>query len=195
MSKIIEKIEFIYQFLNKPKIIGAIIPSSKYLTKKILSFVDFNKGGIVLLEYGPGTGPFTSEIVKYLKPMDQLIVIELNPKFATDLKEKFKNHKNVKIYEDCVANTKNILDKEGVKDVDYIISGIPFSSLPKDVTQDILISTKSIMSNTTLFLTFQYSKFKKSTFEKYFKIINIKFVLQNIPSAYVFCMNKINNID
>ena len=94
MSKIIEKIEFIYQFLNKPKIIGAIIPSSKYLTKKILSFVDFNKGGIVLLEYGPGTGPFTSEIVKYLKPMDQLIVIELNPKFATDLKEKFKNHKN-----------------------------------------------------------------------------------------------------
>jgi len=195
MSKIIEKIEFIYQFLNKPKTIGAIIPSSKYLSKKILSFVDFNKEGIVLLEYGAGTGPFTSEIVKYLKPMDQLIVIELNPKFAIDLKEKFKNRKNVKIYEDCVANTKKILDKEGVNNVDYIISGIPFSSLPKDVTQDILISTKSIMSNTTLFLTFQYSKFKKSTFEKYFKIIDIKFVLQNIPSAYVFCMNKINNTD
>ena len=157
--------------------------------------IDFNKEGIVLLEYGPGTGPFTSEIVKYLKPIDQLIVIELNPKFAIDLKEKFKNHKNVKIYEDCVANTKKILEKEGVKEVDYIISGIPFSSLPKDVTQDILISTESIMSNTTLFLTFQYSKFKKSTFEKYFKIIDIKFVLQNIPSAYVFCMNKINNTD
>ena len=191
MSKIIEKIEFIYQFLDKPKTIGSIIPSSKYLTKKILSFVDFNKEGIVLLEYGAGTGPFTSEIVKYLKPIDQLIVIELNPKFAIDLKEKFKNHKNVKIYEDCVANTKKILDKEGVKDVDYIISGIPFSSLPKNVTQDILISTKSIMSNTTLFLTFQYTKFKKSTFEQYFNIIDIKFVLRNIPSAYVFCMNKI----
>ncbi|MGY8989138.1 MAG: class I SAM-dependent methyltransferase [Flavobacteriales bacterium] len=195
MSKIIEKIEFIYQFLNKPKTVGAITPSSKYLSKKMLSFVDFNKEGIILLEYGPGTGPFTSEIVKYLKPIDQLIVIELNSKFANDLKEKFKNHKNVKIYEDCVANTKKILDKEGVKDVDYIISGIPFSSLPKDVTQDILINTKSIMSNTTLFLTFQYSKFKKSIFEKYFKIIDIKFVLQNIPSAYVFCMNKINNTD
>ena len=191
MSKIIEKIGFIYQFLNKPKTIGAIIPSSKYLSKKILSFVDFNKEGIVLLEYGPGTGPFTSEIVRYLKPIDQLIVIELNSKFAADLKEKFKKYKNVKIYEDCVANIKKILDKEGVKDVDYIISGIPFSSLPKDVTQDILISTKSIMSNTTLFLTFQYSKFKKSTFEQYFNIIDIKFVLRNIPSAYVFCMNKI----
>ena len=190
MSKIIEKIEFIYQFLNKPKTVGSITPSSKHLTKKILSFVDFKKEGLVLLEYGPGTGPFTSEIVKYLKPTDQLIVIELNPKFATDLKEKFKDYKNVKIHEDCVANTKKILDKEGIKQVDYIISGIPFSSLPKDVTEDILINTKSIMSNTTIFLTFQYSKFKKESFEKYFEIIDVKFVFRNIPSAFVFCMKK-----
>ena len=191
MSKIIEKIEFIYQFLNKPKTIGAITPSSRYLTKKILSFVDFKKEGLVLLEYGPGTGPFTSEIIKYLKPTDQLIVIELNPKFAADLKEKFKDHKNVKIYEDCVENTQKILEKEGIKQVDYIISGIPFSSLPKDVTQDILINTKSIMSSTTLFLTFQYSKFKKESFEKYFEIIDVKFVFRNIPSAFVFCMKNI----
>ena len=191
MSKIIEKIEFIYQFLNKPKTVGAITPSSRHLTKKILSFVDFKKEGLTLLEYGPGTGPFTSEIIKYLKPTDQLIVIELNPKFATDLKEKFKDHKNVKIHEDCVANTKKILEKEGIKQVDYIISGIPFSSLPKDVTQDILINTKSIMSNTTLFLTFQYSKFKKESFEKYFEIIDVKFVFRNIPSAFIFCMKKI----
>ena len=191
MSKIIEKIEFIYQFLNKPKTVGAITPSSRHLTKKILSFVDFKKEGLVLLEYGPGTGPFTSEIIKYLKPTDQLIVIELNPKFATDLKQKFKDYKNVKIHEDCVANTKKILDKEGIKQVDYIISGIPFSSLPKDVTQDILINTKSIMSNTTLFLTFQYSKFKKESFEKYFEIIDVKFVFRNIPSAFVFCMKNI----
>ena len=190
MSKIIEKIEFIYQFLNKPKTVGSITPSSGHLTKKILSFVDFTKEGLVLLEYGPGTGPFTSEIIKYLKPTDQLIVIELNPKFAADLKEKFKDYKNVKIYEDCVANTKKILDKEGIKQVDYIISGIPFSSLPKDVTEDILTNTKSIMSNTTIFLTFQYSKFKKESFEKYFEIIDVKFVFRNIPSAFVFCMKK-----
>ena len=192
MSRIIEKIEFIYQFLDKPKIIGSIIPSSKYLTKKILSFLDFNKEELCLLEYGPGTGPFTSEIIKYLKPSDKLIVIELNQKFAKVLKEKFKRYKNVKIYEDCVANTKKILDREGIKKIDYIISGIPFSSLPKEVTNDILINTQSIMNHQTLFLTFQYSKIKKATFNEHFNILDIKFVLRNIPSAYVFCMNKKN---
>ena len=195
MKKIIEKGAFIYQFLNKPKTVGSIIPSSKYLTKKMLSFVDFNKEGTVVLEYGPGTGPFTSEIAKYLKPTDKLIIIELNPKFVTYLKEKFKEYKNIKIYEDCVSNTKKILAKEDAKEVDYIISGIPFSSLPKDVTKDILVNTKSIMSNKTSFLTFQYSKYKKEVFEKYFEIKDIKFVLRNIPPAYVFYMNKINNSD
>ena len=89
-----------------------------------------------------------------------------------------------------IGGSQKILDKEGIKQVDYIISGIPFSSLPKDVTEDILINTKSIMSNTTLFLTFQYSKFKKESFEKYFEIIDVKFVFRNIPSAFVFCMKK-----
>tara|TARA_Y100001968_G_C19444164_1_gene764291 strand:- start:910 stop:1491 length:582 start_codon:yes stop_codon:yes gene_type:complete len=190
--RIIEKIEFIYQFLDKPKTIGSIIPSSKFLTKKILSFLDFNKKELCLLEYGPGTGPFTSEIIKHLKPSDKLIVIELNQKFARDLKQKFKRYKNVKIYQDCVANTKKILENEGIKKIDYIISGIPFSSLPKDVTNDILINTKSIMNHQTLFLTFQYSKIKKTTFNEHFNILDIKFVLRNIPSAYVFCMNKKN---
>ena len=47
------------------------------------------------------------------------------------------------------------------------------------------------MDNDTTFLTFQYSKYKKQTFEKYFEIIDTKFVLRNVPSAYVFCMRKI----
>ena len=195
MNKIIEKIEFIYQFIDKPRIIGSIIPSSKYLSKQIVSFIDFTKEGLVILEYGPGTGPFTSEVVKYLKPTDQLIVIELNTKFISTLREKFKGHKNVRIYEDCVSNTQKILTKERIKEIDYIISGIPFSSLPKDVTQDILINTKSIKNNNTLFLTFQYSKYKKEIFSKYFNIKNIKFVFQNIPFAFVFCMTKMNNTD
>ncbi len=190
MEKIIEKIEFVYQFLNKSKSVGAVLPSSKYLAKKILSFVDFNIKNLVIVEYGPGTGPFTIEIAKNLKASDKLIIIELNTKFAKNLKEKFKGYKNVVIYEDCVANTNKILQKEGVKKVDYVISGIPFSSIPKDVTEDILQTTNKIMDNDTTFLTFQYSKYKKQTFKKYFEIIDTKFVLRNVPSAYVFCMRK-----
>jgi len=192
MKKIIEKIEFFYQFLNKTKVVGSVLPSSKYLANKMLSFINFKRKNLVIIEYGPGTGPFTTEIAKQLKHTDQLIVIELNSKFATDLKEKFKDYNNVHIYEDCVANTKDILQKENITKVDYIISGIPFSSIPKEVSENILITTKQLMDEETLFITFQYSKFKKNIFEKYFNILETKFVLKNAPPAYVFCMKKSN---
>ena len=89
-----------------------------------------------------------------------------------------------------MANTAIILEKEKVKKVDYIISGIPFSSIPKEITDDILKCAQKVMQENTLFLTFQYSKFKTATFKKYFTILSTKFVLRNIPSAYVFCMKK-----
>ena len=190
MRKLIQKANFIYQFLKNPKEIGAITPSSKHVTRNILSFLDFNKEKLFLIEYGPGTGPFTSEIVKRLKPNHQLIIIELNAEFATKLKEKYKDHKNVKIYQDCVTNVKKIINKIGIEKVDYIVSGIPFSSLPKNITLDILTNTKSIMSPNSLFLTFQYSKYRKRILEKYFNIIDIKFIARNIPSAYIFCMKR-----
>ena len=190
MKKFIEKIEFIYQFLWEPKTVGAILPSSKFLADKILSFLDFSKKELVIIEYGPGTGPFTTEIVKQLKPTDRLIVIEINNKFAKNLQEKYKDYKNISIYEDSVANTSIILEKEKVKEVDYIISGIPFSSIPKEITDDILKCAQNVMHEKTLFLTFQYSKFKTETFKKYFTILSTKFVMRNIPSAFVFCMKN-----
>jgi phospholipid N-methyltransferase len=190
LKKIKEKIEFMYQFLGEPKTIGSIFPSSKFLADKILSYIDFSEEGLVIIEYGPGTGPFTTEIVKQLKPTDRLIVIEINNKFAKNLQEKYKDYKNISIYEDSVANTSIILEKEKLKKVDYIISGIPFSSIPKEITDDILKCAQNVMQENTLFLTFQYSKLKTETFKKYFTILSTKFVMRNIPSAFVFCMKN-----
>ena len=179
-----------YQFLGEPKTIGSIFPSSKFLADKILSYIDFSEEELVIIEYGPGTGPFTREIVKQLKPTDRLIVIEINNKFAKNLQEKYKDYKNISIYEDSVANTSIILEKEKLKKVDYIISGIPFSSIPKEITDDILKCAQNVMQENTLFLTFQYSKLKTETFKKYFTILSTKFVMRNIPSAFVFCMKN-----
>ena len=185
-----DRIQFINQFLKKPAKVGAVLPSSKFLTKKILSFIDFKQENLTIVEYGPGTGPFTKGIVKNLKQNDRLIVVEQNKKFVDNLKSKFFNCDNVSIIHDSVTNISEILEKENVKTVDYIVSGIPFTSLPADVTDEIMISTAKVMSDNSRFLTFQYSTFKLRTFSNFFKIESKKFVLRNIPSAYVICMKN-----
>ena len=149
-KKIKENIDFIYQFIDKPKSVGALIPSSKFLTKNILSYTDLTKKNLVIVEYGPGSGTFTREIVKGMKESDTLIVIEQNKIFAKRLREQLAGAKNVFIHQDCVTNTSKILKRANIDRVDYIISGIPFSSIPKKMTEDILENTKKIMSDETL---------------------------------------------
>lgn len=188
--KIQDNIDFIHQFIDKPKSVGALIPSSRFLAKDLLSYIDFTKKNLVIVEYGPGSGTFTKEIVKWLKQGDQLIVIEENDEFVEKLKRRVDQMNNVSIHLDCVTNSSRIFERAGIDKLDYIISGIPFSSIPKEMTEDILKSTKQIMSDQTLFITYQYSTFKMSTFKRHLTILDKKFVFRNIPPAYAICMKK-----
>ena len=192
MSKIKDHIEFIYQFLNKPSLVGAIMPSSKFLARNIVNFINFKRKNLVIIEYGPGTGPFTSEIVKKLKDGDKLLLIEQNKKFIENLVQKYNRYQQLTIIEGSVSNVKTILEENKIKQVDYIVSGIPFSSIPKEVTLDIMENTQSIMNNQSLFITFQYSTLKLKLFKRYFEIVSKKFILRNVPSAYIICMKKFN---
>ena len=54
----------------------------------------------------------------------------------------------------------DILQKQNILQVDYIVSGIPFSSIPKNITEGILDKTRDVMGEKTLFIIFQYSLFK-----------------------------------
>ena len=192
MSKIKDHIEFIYQFFNKPSLVGAIMPSSKFLARNIVNFINFKRKNLVIIEYGPGTGPFTAEIVKKLKDGDKLLLIEQNKKFIENLVQKYNRYQQLTIIEGSVSNVKTILEENKIKQVDYIVSGIPFSSIPKEVTLDIMEITQSIMNNQSLFITFQYSTLKLKLFKRYFEIVDKKFILRNVPSAYIICMKKFN---
>lgn len=192
MSKIKDHIEFIYQFFNKPSLVGAVMPSSKFLARNIINFINFKRKNLVIIEYGPGTGPFTAEIVKKLKDGDKLLLIEQNKKFIENLVQKYNQYQQLTIIEGSVSNVKTILEENKIKQVDYIVSGIPFSSIPKEVTLDIMENTQSIMNNQSLFITFQYSTLKLKLFKRYFEIVSKKFILRNVPSAYIICMKKFN---
>ncbi|MGB1453174.1 MAG: rRNA adenine N-6-methyltransferase family protein, partial [Crocinitomicaceae bacterium] len=57
--------------------IGSVVPSSKFLSKKMLDHLDFSSAEFVV-ELGPGTGVFTDRIIEKLGKDTTLLVIELN---------------------------------------------------------------------------------------------------------------------
>ena len=68
-------------FLKHPKMLGSLIPSSRFLVNHVLREVDWARAR-VFLEYGPGVGTFTTEILRLMRPDAVLIVLETNADFV-----------------------------------------------------------------------------------------------------------------
>ena len=178
------KIAFIFQYLTKPRTTGAILPSSKYLARKMVEHINFDEARCIV-EYGPGTGVFTDKILSERRAETEIILIERNENFYNELIEKYKNIPNLHIKNDTAENIGNCLSERGFSHADFIISGLPFASLPPEISENILAQTVKFLKSDGFFITFQYSLFKKKIFERFFKISKIKHEMRNIPPAYI----------
>lgn len=168
---------------------GAVAPSSKYLANKMLSGVDFAKAKVIV-EYGPGTGVFTEEILKRKRSETKLLVIERNQAFSDVLVKKYAHHQGVYLINDSVEHVETILRSHKIEHVDYVVSGLPFAALPTHVSEKILTSTARLLGTHGAFITFQYTMLKKNYMHGFFKHISITKEYRNLPPAYVFCCDN-----
>jgi len=181
---------FIKQYMSKPRTVGAIWPSSKYLAKKMVADIDFENAKYIV-EYGPGTGVFTDAIIQSRSPDTLVLLIENNQEFYHQLMEKYKHKSNLYIECGSAADIEIYLKKYSIPYVDNIVSGLPFASLPHEVSTEILTNTMKHLSPNGKFITFQYTLIKKGVIQNYFNEIKVKREIRNIPPAYVLtCMNS-----
>lgn len=186
---IINSLSFLKQYVTKPRTVGAVLPSSKYLADKMMQNIDFDSARCIV-EYGAGTGVFTEQILSLRKADTVVLIFENNIEFYSLLKEKFKNQQNIHIINDSAAYVGKCLNQHDFEYADYIISGLPFASLPQDVSQNILSQTKKSLKPGGSFITFQYTLIRKDFIGQYFNNITIKRELRNIPPAYVLCCKE-----
>lgn len=174
------------QYVKDFRTIGAVAASSRYLVHKMLRDVDVESASVIL-EYGPGTGVYTKEIVRRMQPGAKLVVIEYNEPLHDELAEKYSDNSNVHVVHGSAENVRAMVRALGIRGrADLIVSGLPFAGLPVQMSRTIMSETKKILKSNGTFVTFQYTLFKKQFLRQYFKHIYITHELRNIPPAYVF---------
>ncbi|CRK83206.1 class I SAM-dependent methyltransferase [Neobacillus massiliamazoniensis] len=182
-------IKFLIESIKAPRTVGAIAPSQNKLAKEMMADIDFDSATCIV-EYGPGTGVFTDELINKKGKHTKLIIIENNKVFYDLLGVKYSNCDNIIIINDSAENIGEHLKKHSIERVDYIVSGLPFTSLPKHISNKILAATREILKEGGMFITFQYTLLKKDYIAGYFKSVNYCRVLLNFPPAYVLrCKN------
>lgn len=182
------KRDFFKAFFTSRKMTGSVIPSSRFLTKKMLDSVDF-KDAKCIIELGPGTGVITKQIVAQMQNDAQLVVIELNEDFIQNLNKKI-NDPRVHIIHDSAEQMKAHLNKYGCDSADYIISSLPLTTIPSEIRENILSTAHSTLKDDGEFIQFQYSLHQRKNLKSLFKKVDISYTPLNFPPAFVYRCKK-----
>lgn len=181
------KASFFGQFLNHSRQVGSVVPSSVFLTRKMLpASLPWHKMAQIA-ELGPGTGVFTRYIHQHMDARSRLYLFEQNESFRNDLNSNFPG---IPILDDALRLEEIV--KETGRPFDLIVSGLPFANFSSELKQQLFRAIHHSLADTGTFVAFQYTLLLKRSFQEYFPSIDTGHTWMNVPPAWVFKCRKGN---
>jgi len=163
---------FVREFIKYPSKVGTLTQSSRFLARAIARQIN---GSSHVVEFGPGMGAVTTEILKRLPAQGQLTCFEINPRFCRHLSR--IDDARLKIINDDARNCEKY-----VHNLDCIISSLPLVLLNKSAREEIF----AISRRSKRFIQLQYSPVLAETVKTYFSDVKVKFAPLNFPPAFVY---------
>jgi len=176
--------QFLRGFLKNPVMVGSIIPSSRVLIEKMLEPVDWENTKL-FVEYGPGVGTFTRPILDLLGQDAKLVTIDTNPDFTKYLTRSIDDPRLVAVT-GSAADVEQILAERSLGQADYVVSGLPFSTLPPGVGDAIAAATAKVIRIGGAFLVYQFNPKVLDFIKPHFERIDRGFEWINVPPATLF---------
>jgi phospholipid N-methyltransferase len=175
---------FLQGFLKHPVMVGSIVPSSDKLIRKMLAPVDWANTKL-FVEYGPGVGTFCRPILERMAPDAQLIAIDTNPDFIRYLDHAITDPRFVAV-NGSAADVERIVAEHGHDKADYLLSGLPFSTLPPGVGPAIAAATHRVLRPGGAFLVYQFSPKVKDFLTPHWDRIDHDMEWWNVPPAQLY---------
>ena len=170
---------FFQGFLEHPKMVGSIIPSSKSTIDKMLAPVKWDECKL-FVEYGPGVGTFCRTVLDRLPRGGELVVIDTNPLFIDYLKKTIGDSRFHPVL-GSAEDVEEIVKSLGHDHADYVLSGLPFSTLPEGVGEDIVAATHRVIRPGGAFLTYQFRASARDLTARFFHRVDTGMTWLNIP--------------
>jgi len=174
---------FLRGFVKHPVMVGAIVPSSRRTIGRVLSPVDWDRCR-VFVEYGPGVGTFCQPVLDRLRRDGTLIVIDTNADFIAYLNATIRDSRFSAVH-GSAADVSAIVAAHGFDHADYVLSGLPFSTLPPGVGPAIMAATYGVLRPGGAFLVYQYTAFARKMMGRYFPRIDKGYEPVNVPPCVI----------
>lgn len=175
---------FFEGFLKHPVMVGSIIPSSRFTIEKMLAPVKWDECKL-FVEYGPGVGTFCRPVLDRLRRDGQLIVIDTNPLYIDYLRATITDSRFIAVL-GSAADVEDIVRAHGHDHADYVLSGLPFSTLPDGIGPAIADATHRVIRPGGAFLVYQFTARARDFMAKHFRHIDAGFELLNVLPCFLY---------
>jgi phosphatidylethanolamine/phosphatidyl-N-methylethanolamine N-methyltransferase len=151
-SSLADNARFIKQWLENPRLIGAVSPSGPALAKAMASFVDLSRPGPIV-ELGPGTGPVTKALLARGIPAERLVLVEYEHRFCKMLGDRYPG---VNIVQGDAYGLKKTLTGKIHDQAATVVSSLPLLVRPERDRVELLHQAFELMGDNGLFIQFTY---------------------------------------
>ncbi len=180
-------VTFFQGFLKRPQQVASLIPSSRFLERRLVAVTDASSARTIV-ELGPGTGGTTRALSKAMRKDATLLAIEINPHFLAVLGQ--IKDRRVVVHQGDAADIGNIIASHGLSAPDVVISGIPFSTMPRARAESVLRAVFDALAPGGRFVAYQVRDRVENLGRVLFGSPQTKIELRNIPPIRVYRWNK-----
>ena len=181
---------FFKSFIKRPFQVASIIPSSRTLVERVACRFDFSEPRRIV-ELGPGEGVHTRELLQRIPHGSKLLLFELDDDLVKHLRAEFQNDERVEIIHGDAGSLSKEMQKRGWTHCDYVLSGSPFSTMPKAKKEPLIRSIHDALAPKphAAFVIYQITAELRDHTPMFPRQVS-KYCLQNIPPMFVISFFK-----
>jgi phospholipid N-methyltransferase len=185
---------FLGKFFRHGTKIASLAPSSRWLSRATVRNIDWSRAKVVV-ELGAGTGPITKVLAERAPAGCRVLVLERDPDFARILRERFGHLANFEIIEGDCRDLDRMLAERGIDRADYVISGLPVPSFPKDLQRELFRVVRRVLApegsyNQITELPWVYQGLYRGFFDE----VRFAFEPRNFPPAGAYFCRGVKDI-
>ncbi len=171
-------------FLRHPRMLGSVVPSSRFLISRILRQVEWADTRVVV-EAGPGVGTVTTGLLDRVGRDGSVVAFEMNPTFVAHLRSEIADSR-LRVLHRSAAEAEPALAELGIGRADLLVSGIPLSGLTRSGRLDLLAGWRRVLRPGGVLVVYQFTRSALPDLKHVFGSVRQEFEPLNVLPAQVF---------
>lgn len=188
LDQLRDSVEFLRGFVRNPAQVGSVMPSSYRLEQRLVRNARIAEARTVV-ELGPGTGGTTAAFLRAMSPAARLLAIELDSGFHHHLRTSIEDSRLIHEL-GSAERLAEFLAAHRMQAPDAIVSGIPFSTMPPEVSDRVAAAIAMVLRPGGRFVAYQVRAHVAGFVSPYLGPPQKEWEFVNVPPVRVFTWVK-----